>query len=271
MKTLAPSLFVSHGLPPMALMDDPYNSALINFGRNVDIKGIVCVSSHWISPGPIQITTNNKPFIQHNFHGFQKDLYDIRYNVPFSQELTEEVMDILSDANYDIAPNPNYGYDHGVWMPLRLIRPEADLPIIEVSLPLFEDPRQIMKLRHTLSQLREKGYLLMASGNAALNANKIVWYARGEDVNPKIREFDEWLQKNIREANIENLLDYRNTAPHGEFAHPSSATLLPLFFTIGSSMTGDVPQIIFQGFKYSSSSLLSFCLSGQEITNKSFS
>lgn len=271
MKNLVPSLFVSHGLPPMAIMDDPYNSALINFGRNLNIRGIVCVSSHWISPGPIQVTTNNKPFIQHNFHGFQQELYDIRYNVPFSQELTEEVMDLLAEENYDIAPNPHYGLDHGVWMPLRLIRPEADLPVVQVSLPLYEDPRQIMKLGHTLSKLRENGILLMASGAAALNAGKIVWHSRGEDVNPKIREFDEWLRVNLREANIENLLDYRKSAPHGEFAHPSSATLLPLFFTVGSSMSGDVPQIIYQGFKYSSTSLLSFCLSGQEITNKSFS
>jgi 4,5-DOPA dioxygenase extradiol len=271
MKKVIPSLFVSHGMPPMALMDDPYNSALVNFGRNLDIKGIVCVSSHWVSPGPIQITTNNKPFIQHNFHGFQKDLYDIQYNPPFSQELVEEVMDLLAEENYDIAPNPNYGLDHGIWMPLRLIRPEADLPVIEISLPMYEDPRKVMMLGHSLASLREKGILLMASGAAALNASKIIWHARGEDVHPKIREFDEWLRENLVQANIENILDYRKTAPGGEFAHPSSATLLPLFFTIGTSMTGDLPQIIHQGFKYSSTSLLTFCLSDQEITNKSFS
>lgn len=271
MNTLVPSLFVSHGLPPMALMDDPYNSALINFGRNLDIKGIVCVSSHWLSPGPIQVTSNNKPFIQHNFHGYQKDLYDIRYSPPFSEALVDEVTDLLVEENYDVVPNPNYGFDHGVWMPLRLIRPEADLPVVEVSLPFNEDPRQTMKLGHGLSKLREKGILLLASGAAALNASKIIWHARGEDVNPKIREFDEWLKINLQHANIENLLDYRNSAPHGEFAHPSTATLLPLFFTIGTSMSGDMPQIIHQGFKYSSTSLLSFCLSGKEITNKSFS
>lgn len=270
MKKLVPSLFVSHGLPPMAIMDDPYNSALINFGRNLDIKGIVCVSSHWLSPGPVQITTNNRPYIQHNFDGFQKELYDIRYSPPFSAELTDEVMDLLSES-YDIAPNPYYGFDHGVWMPLRLIRPEADLPVVEVSLPYNEDPRQVMKLGHTLSTLREKGILLVASGAAALNASKIIWHARGEDVNPKIREFDEWLKDNLLKADIENLLDYRKSAPHGEFAHPSASTLLPLFFTIGTSMAGDIPQIIHQGFKYSSNSLLTFCLSGEEITNKSFS
>lgn len=271
MNTLVPSLFVSHGLPPMALMDDPYNSALINFGRNLDIKGVVCVSSHWISPGPIQITTNNNPFAQHNFHGFQKDLYDIQYNPPFKAELADEVIDLLSEGGYDVAPNPYYGFDHGIWMPMRLIRPEADLPVVEISLPYNEDPRKIMQLGHTLSSLREKGILLLASGAAALNSSKIVWHARGEDVHPKISEFDKWLVENLKAANIENLLDYRKTAPHGEFAHPSTASLLPLFFTIGSSMAGDMPQIVYQGFKYSSTSLLSFCLTGQEITHKSFS
>lgn len=271
MNKLTPSLFVSHGLPPMALMDDPYNSALVNFGRNLDIKGIVVVSSHWVSPGAIQITSNQHPFIQHNFHGFQKDIYDLQYQTPFSPELVERVNELLEEENFETTFNPHYGFDHGVWMPLRMIRPESDLPVVQISLPLYEDPRKIMKIGHSLTKLREEGILLMASGMAAFNAPKMIWHARGEDVNAKIQEFDNWLEMKLKSAEIEDILDYRKTAPHGEFAHPSSATLLPLFFTIGTSMHGDRPQIIYKGFKYSSTSLLTFCLSGDEISSKSFS
>jgi 4,5-DOPA dioxygenase extradiol len=111
----------------------------------------------------------------------------------------------------------------------------------------------------------------MGSGMAAFNASKIVWHARGDDVNHKILEFDNWLQDHLMNARIEEILDYRKSAPHGEFSHPSSATLLPLFFIMGTSLHGDKPQIIHKGFKYSSTSLLSFCLSSDEITYKSFS
>lgn len=266
-----PSLFVSHGLPPMAIMDDPYNSALINFGRNLDVKGIVAVSSHWVSPGPIQVTSNVHPFIQHNFHGFQRELYELQYETPYSGDLVEQVANLLDENNFEVNLNSHYGFDHGVWMPLRLIRPEADLPVVQLSLPLYEDPRKVLKLGHSLSLLREKGILLVGSGVAAFNASKIVWHARGDDVNKKISEFDDWLEKNLLSANIEDILDYRKSAPHGEFAHPSSATLLPLFFTMGTSMHGDRPQIIYKGFKYTSTSLLSFCLSDEPIINKSFS
>lgn len=267
MRALTPSLFVSHGLPPMALLDDAYASSLINFGRNLDIQGIVCVSSQWVSPGPVQITSNPEPFIQHNFSGYQKELYDLNYKTPYSSELVQQVASLLDDNDFDVAPNTSYGFDHGIWMPLRLIRPYADLPVVQISLPMFEDPRKIMKLGHSLSDLRKNGILLLGSGAAALNPGKIIWHARGEDVNPKILAFDQWLSENLLAANIEDILDYRKSAPHGKFAHPSTATLLPLFFTIGSSLAGDRPRIIHQGFRYSSTSLLSFCLSQEPISD----
>lgn len=254
----------------MAILDDPSNTALVNFGRNIEIKGIVCVSSHWIVPGPIQITSHPKPFIQYNFQGYQQELYDLDYKTPYSAELVEKVAALL-DEDYEVSLNPHYGFDYGVWMPLRMIRPEGDIPVVQISLPLFEDPRKIMKIGHKLSELRKEGILLMGSGTAALNASKIIWYARGEDVNPKIRSFDNWLEENLLTANIENILDYRKSAPYGEFAHPSTASLLPIFFTMGSSLTGDVPKIIHKGFRYSSTSLLSFCLTGSAIHQESYS
>lgn len=254
----------------MALMDDPYNTAIINFGRNIDVRGIVCVSSQWVSPGAIQVTSNPRPFIQHNFHGYQKDLYDLQYPVPHSSYLASEVTKLLVENGFEVALNPHYGFDHGVWMPLRLIRPEADLPVVQLSLPYAEDPRKIMKLGHALAPLREAGILLMGSGLAAFNASKIVWHARGADVNPKIQAFDEWLGDKIMHAKIEDILDYRQSSPHGEFAHPSSATLAPLFFTVGTSISGDRPQILFRGFKYSATSLLTFCLARDQIVEKTF-
>ncbi len=271
MSKRAPSIFISHGLPPMALLDDPYNSALVNLGRNINIKGVVAVSSQWIAPGPIQVTSHTKPFIQHNFQGYQKELYQIDYKTPYSPELIQNVAALLDENSFEVGMNALYGFDYGVWMPLRLINPEGNIPVVQISLPLYEDPRKIMKLGHALSELREKGILLVGSGAAALNSSKIIWHARGEEVNPQIQEFEEWLAGKLMEARIEDILDYKKAAPHADFAHPTTASLLPLFFTIGSSLAGDFPQMIYRGFKYSTTSLLSFCLSSERITPKSFS
>lgn len=267
----APSIFISHGLPPMALLDDPYNSSLVNLGRNINIKGVVCVSSQWIAPGPIQITSHSHPFIQHNFQGYQKELYEINYKTPYSADLVQNVASLLEENSFEVGMNSLYGFDYGVWMPLRLIVPEGNLPVVQISLPLYEDPRKIMQLGHAFSALRDQGVLLMGSGASALNSSKIIWHARGEEVNNKIQEFEEWLATKLSEAKIEEILDYKVRAPHADFAHPTTASLLPLFFTIGASMAGDFPQMIYRGFKYSTISLLSFCLSNEKIISKSLS
>lgn len=178
---------------------------------------------------------------------------------------------LLDESTIDSVMNEHYKFDFGVWMPLRLIRPEGDVPVVQLSLPMYEDPRQIMKLGHTLSILREKGILLLASGNAAINMSKIIWHARGEDIHPKIKEFDSWLRENLMTANVEKILNYRQEAPHSDFAHPSTASLLPLFFTMGTSISGDFPQIIYHAFKYSTVSLLNFSLHDKKIEQGTFS
>lgn len=267
----APAIFVSHGLPPMALLDDPYNSSLINFGRNLELKGIVCVSSLWMTPGPIQVATSLGTSIQHNFQGFQKELYDIDFSPAFSEELLKVVNSCLDKNSWKTSLNPDYGFDHGIWMPLRLINPEGTVPVVQISLPYFDGPRKIMQLGSAFSALREEGILIMGSGNASLNTSRIVWHARDEDAHPKISAFDAWLVEHLLQARIEELIDYKNSSPHAEFAHPGMGSLLPLFFIMGSSLTGDWPQIIYRGIRYSTNSLLTLCLSDKEITRQSLS
>ncbi len=271
MTSVLPSLFVSHGLPPMALLDDPYTSSLVNFGSTLEVKGIVCVSSQWITPGAIQVSANPSPINLHNYHGYQKELYEINYRPPHSPELIEQVSGLVDQAGFEVGLNQHHGHDYGAWMPLRLLCPEANIPVVQLSLPLFQDHRMILKLGHALSPLRARGILIVGSGMAAFNATKLVWHARGSDINTKILAFDNWLEAQLLDARIEDILDYRNLAPHADFAHPTSAGLLPLFFTIGTSLQGDRPQILFKGFKYSTTSLLSFCLSPESVTRRSFS
>ena len=90
----------------MALIDDPYNTSVINFGRNIEMRGVVCVSSHWVTPGPVQLATNPIPFIQHNFQGYQKEIYDLDYKKPYSERLVDEVMTLLRENSMEVIRNP---------------------------------------------------------------------------------------------------------------------------------------------------------------------
>lgn len=256
-----PSLFVSHGLPPVALQETEYSMALQLLGKSLgsSLKGIVVVSNQWVIPGSIQITSMEKAKIQHNFYGYQKDLYDLTYDPPMDQSLVDEVALILED-DFEISLNNEYGFDHGVWMPLRHLRPQADVPVVQLSLPLFSAPRNILNLGHKLASLREKGILLLGSGQSALNLERIIWYARHEDVNPKIKEFVEWLKQQLGKAHIEELINFKTEAPFAEFAQSNNADLYPLFFAIGASLPQDKLEIIYDGYVYSTVSLLSLGL-----------
>lgn len=257
-----PSIFVSHGLPPIVLIEDEYSESLRNFGQALPpLKGIIALSSHWMNPGPLQITSSKKPQIEKNFYGYQEELYELQYNPPGSPELAERVADLLYENGFEAVPNDEAGLDHGVWLPLLRIRPEADVPVIQISLPMLLPSRNVMKIGHALSSLREEGYLLMGSGAAAFNPTKIIWSAGTGNVNQKIAEFDRWLRHQFMGAQVEEILNYEELGPNAKFAHPGKTNLLPLMFIMGTSLPGDGPGIIFHGFRYHSQSLLTLELS----------
>lgn len=257
----APSLFVSSGQPPLVLLEDSYSMALRDFGQRLGrIKAIVSVSSHWVSPGPIQITSSSHPKLEKNFYGFQDEIYELQYPAPGDPELASRLRDIIRSEGLEAMENPDAGIDHGVWMPLLRIKPQADVPVIQISLPQLDDPRRIMQLGHALGELREEGILLMGSGAAAFNPAKLVWSSGEQNVNRHIRNFDLWLQEKFQRAQIEDILNYRKCAPGAEIAHPVETNLLPLFFIMGTSLNGDSPGILYRGYRYESQSLLSLTL-----------
>lgn len=257
----APSLFVGLGQPPLVLIEDAYSLALREFGQRIgDIKAIIAVSSLWVSPGPIQVTSSIKPSLEKNFYGFQDEIYDLQYAAPGDPELAIRLIELLKTQGHDAILNPDAGIDHGIWMPLLRIKPLADVPVIQLSLPLLDDPRRILQLGHALSELREEGILLMGSGAAAYNPTKLVWSSGETNVNRHILNFDQWLQEKFQRAQIEDILNYRNIAPGVSHAQPQEIHLLPLIFIMGSSLNGDSPGILYRGYRYETQSLLSLTL-----------
>lgn len=256
-----PALFVSHGVPTVALHEDDYSFALREFGRQIHsrCKGIIVMSSHWVT-GPVQITASEQPDTLHDFHGFQKELYDLNYPAKGDLTLAKSICNRLETSNIPCILNYNRGFDHGVWMPLRFLRPEADLPVIQLSIPMALGAREILAIGHLMAPLREQGYLILGSGGAANNLERIAWHERKFDPDRRSLSFEGWLKKKLVAAEIEDLINFSDNAPDLAFAHPTHEHLFPIFFVLGSSITGDRLQLVYEGFQYRTISMLSFAL-----------
>jgi 4,5-DOPA dioxygenase extradiol len=263
--THLPALFVSHGAPTVALQhpeEDAYARALTDFGQSLGeyFRGIVVVSAHWLSAGPVQITSSARPGIVHDFHGFQPELYEMRYDAPGDPALAQEIQTLLQVQGIESKPNPERKLDHGAWVPLHFIRPQADIPVIQISIPMTQEPRQILKLGNALAPLRRKGILLIGSGGAVHNLRELQWHGRSGGADTRAVAFDTWLKRALTEGRIEDLLDFEHGAPDAAFAHPTHEHFVPLFFTIGSSIAGDHPRFVYEGFQYGTLSMLTFAL-----------
>lgn len=261
-----PALFVSHGAPTVALHEDDYSFSLREFGRQIHdrCKGIVVMSSHWVT-GPVQITAADKPSTLHDFRGFQKDLYELEYPARGEPDLAKSICNRLESSNIPCILNYNRGFDHGVWIPLRFLRPEADIPVIQLSIPMALGARELLAIGHLMAPLREQGYLILGSGGAGNNLEKIAWHERNFAADRRSMMFEEWLKQKLFAAEIEDLINFADNAPDLAFAHPTHEHLLPIFFVMGSSLSGDRIQLIYEGFQYRTISMLSFALAEEAL------
>jgi 4,5-DOPA dioxygenase extradiol len=258
-----PALFVSHGAPTVALIEDEYTAALQRFGAAVGdrLKAVIAVSAHWLTAGSLQVTSRQSGGIAHDFRGFQDELYALEYAAPGSPDLAQQVVEMLAAKGVAAATNTSRKLDHGVWIPMRLLHPPASLPVLQLSLPTAMSYREIMRLGSILAPLRNQGVLLLGSGGAVHNLDHLVWHARSGDADPRAVAFEAWLKQQLVHADIEALLAVEERAPHLPFAHPTMEHLLPLFFVIGSSLAGDQVRMVYEGFQYRTLSMMSFALS----------
>ena len=138
-----PSVFVSHGSPMVALQAGPYQDALAQFGRSVRPCAIVSISAHWGSGKTISVTSIKRNTTIHDFGGFPAPLYELTYNAPGDPELASDIVGLLQENGFHAATTTNRGLDHGTWIPLRLMYPEADIPVVAMSVPLQLSPKEL--------------------------------------------------------------------------------------------------------------------------------
>ncbi len=247
---MLPTLFVSHGSPMFALEGGSTAPALRVFGAALQapganpLRGVVLMSPHWMAPKPA-VTSHPQPRTWHDFGGFPEPLYHLQYPAPGSPALAAQVVEWLHRAGLPAHADPERPFDHGAWVPLMHLLPEATTPVVQLALPEAAGPRDVYALGAALAPLRKQGVLLVGSGSMTHNLRAFFSSRPPMDAAPEpyAWDFARWVEARLQEgpAGLQALLSYRAPAAAGvlgEQAHPTDEHFLPLFFALGAAGWG---------------------------------
>ena len=232
---MLPSLFISHGSPALILMEHNTTKFLKQLSLQFKKpKYILVISAHWTTK-ELQILANDEPFLIYDFYNFPKELYEMEYPAPNSMDKVDEIVRLLEKNNISISKDEDrIGYDHGVWSPLKLIYPKADIPVIQLSLPMNYTSKELIKLGEVLSVLREDT-LILGSGNMTHNLGGVNW--RDIDAEPEIyaKKFRDWIVEKLEKGDKESIEKFISLAPYVRENHPTLEHFLPLLVNMGAS------------------------------------
>jgi 4,5-DOPA dioxygenase extradiol len=241
MSTVIPALFVSHGSPMFALEPGQTGPALRAWAQALPAKpqGIVILSPHWMTPG-VQVMTHPHPPTWHDFGGFAPALYALQYPAPGAPLLADRVMALLDAAGIATQPNAAQPFDHGAWVPLMHVFPQADVPVVQVSLPARYSPESVFAMGQALASLREEQILIIGSGSMTHNLREFMAGRPALDAQPApyVREFSDWVGSSVTAGQIDDLLRYRSLAPSAVQSHPTDEHFVPLYFALGAGALG---------------------------------
>lgn len=244
---MLPSLFISHGSPMLALEPGASGPVLALLAAALPRpRAVLVVSAHWESY-ELRVGNAAQPRTWHDFGGFPAELYAVQYPAPGEPQLAQQVRQLLIDAELPTELDEQRPRDHGAWVPLMLMYPDADIPVVQLSLPSHAGPALQVRVGQALRSLREQGVLLVGSGSITHNLGELNWRAGPEVITPWAGEFRDWMVERLHQDDRAALLDYRRQAPHAVRNHPSDEHLLPLFFALGA---GEHFSLVHSGFTY---------------------
>ena len=238
-------IFISHGSPMLVARQS--TPAFDFFAKELDahfdgVRAILMVSAHWQTDIPTISTAKSQETI-HDFYGFPQPLYDLRYDVSGAPALAREIADLIGAKTDDAR-----GLDHGAWMPMILARPEADIPVFQLSMLTHGSPADHFELGQKLRRLRDLGVLVIGSGAMTHNLRAL---DRNEGpIEPWAQDFTNWMVDKVKTHDINALLDYRAQAPHAIKAHPEDDHLMPFYVALGAATDGYTPDLIHDSYEF---------------------
>lgn len=232
---MMPVLFISHGAPTLPLEAGETGAAWRKLGAQLPRpSAILVVSAHWETDIPT-VSLAVQPETIHDFSGFPKELYQLDYPAPGAPEMAQAAVRALQRAEIPVQVDETRGLDHGAWVPLSFLFPDADIPVAQLSIQPDKDLAWHFALGRALHSLRRQGVLIVGSGAVTHNLGAIFQHPQDEPAPYWVTEFCDWIAARIAAGDLESLCEYRSLAPHAVRNHPSDEHLLPLFVALGAA------------------------------------
>jgi 4,5-DOPA dioxygenase extradiol len=227
----------------------PYQDALAAYGKQLRPSAIVAVSAHWGSSTSVSISSAERFRATHDFGGFPRPLFELTYAPPGSPARANRIADRFKKNRITTELVDNNGLDHGVRIPLRLMYPEAQIPVAPLSVPLDFTPQRLYELGQALAPLRSEGVLILGSGGIVHNLRMFRGGPIDQPVEAWAAEFDTWFKDKV-EHDVAELLRYDELAPHAAMAVPTFEHFAPAFIALGAADGYSHVDWIFEGFQY---------------------
>lgn len=225
-----PIMFVGHGSPMNAIEKNNYTKTWAEVGKNLPTpNAILVVSAHWETKGT-KVTAMPNPKTIHDFYGFPKELFDAEYNAPGDPELASKI--VREQSKYTIEEDHKWGLDHGTWSILMPMYPDAKIPVLQLSLDKHLSPEQHFDLAHQLKSLRQKGVLVVGSGNIVHNLRMMRFNQPAYDW---ANEFDRYVEQKLNKKDFKSLIDYQSFGTAAQLSVPTNEHYLPMLYMLGMS------------------------------------
>ncbi|CAG4908317.1 DODA-type extradiol aromatic ring-opening family dioxygenase [Paraburkholderia gardini] len=229
-----PTLYLSHGAPTLpidpALPSAEFATLSAQLPRP---RAVLMLSAHWGTAQPVA-STSDAPETIHDFYGFPRQLYEIQYPAPGAPDVARQAAALLGEHGIATTTQP-HGLDHGAWVPMLLLFPQADVPVAQLSIQPRMDPAHHFRVGRALRALKDEGVMVIGSGQITHNLRTADFSARPEDADPRVAGFTDWFESKLAARDIDALLDYRAQAPHAVLMHPTDEHLLPVFSALGAA------------------------------------
>ncbi len=255
--TLMPVLFVPHGGGPLPLLNDPSHSELTDFLSSVSLelphpKAILVVTAHW-EEAQVNVSSAAAPAMLFDYYGFPPESYEFRYGAPGSPELAQRIKSLLDEEGIETQLNPRRDFDHGTFVPLMLMYPEAKIPVVQLSLLKSLEAEAHLALGEALAPLRKQGVLILGSGMSFHNMQ--AFFSENPAVKGKSELFDTWVTQLLTSSSVDyaaqrnGLLGWKE-APEALFCHPREEHLLPLLVCLGAAAATPLAEKAYSGYLF---------------------
>jgi 4,5-DOPA dioxygenase extradiol len=251
-----PVLFLGHGSPMNALANNSYSKTLNALGKSLPRpKAILMVSAHWMTEGT-WVTHMQPPKTIHDFYGFPKELFDVKYPAPGSPQLAEEIHKKIKDPKIQL-DDKDWGLDHGAWSVLKHLYPLADIPVVQLSLDLKRSPEYHFELGEKLRFLREEKVLIIGSGNIVHHLGRLNWNENAPAHSWAV-EFDQWVKEKLEKKDFTALRDDVLKTESGRLSVPTPEHYYPLLYILGAARREEKIKFEFEEIQNASISMRSF-------------